>query len=71
MAKPEAKVHACSILLRGPSKDVMNEIERNLNDAMFVARNVMRESRLVCGGGTLFHETEKNPGPQLSVLFLS
>jgi T-complex protein 1 subunit gamma len=51
VAKPEAKVHACSILLRGPSKDVMNEVERNLNDAMFVARNVMRESRLVCGGG--------------------
>jgi T-complex protein 1 subunit gamma len=53
VAKPEAKVHACTILLRGPSKDVMNEIERNLNDAMFVARNVMRESRLVVGGGAI------------------
>ncbi len=31
---------ACTILLRGGSKDVLNEIERNLQDAMQVARNV-------------------------------
>lgn len=52
-AKEDAEVHACSILLRGASKDVLNEVERNLNDAMFVARNVMRESRLVPGGGAI------------------
>jgi len=32
---------ACSIILRGASKDVLNEIERNLHDAMGVARNVL------------------------------
>ncbi|TFY73428.1 hypothetical protein EWM64_g10584, partial [Hericium alpestre] len=32
---------ACTILLRGPSKDILNEIDRNLADAMSVARNVM------------------------------
>jgi T-complex protein 1 subunit gamma len=32
---------ACSILLRGASKDVLNEVERNLHDAMGVARNVL------------------------------
>lgn len=32
---------ACSIMLRGASKDVLNEIERNLHDAMGVARNVL------------------------------
>ncbi|KAJ3035081.1 T-complex protein 1 subunit gamma [Rhizophlyctis rosea] len=42
---------ACTILLRGPSKDVLNEIDRNLMDAMSVARNVMFEPRLCPGGG--------------------
>ncbi len=42
---------ACTILLRGPSKDVLNEIERNLHDAMGVARNVMFHPRLSPGGG--------------------
>lgn len=42
---------ACTILLRGPSKDVLNEIDRNLQDAMAVARNVLFEPRLSPGGG--------------------
>ena len=42
---------ACTILLRGPSKDVLNEIDRNLMDAMCVARNVIFEPRLCPGGG--------------------
>ena len=44
---------ACTILLRGASKDVLNEIERNLQDAMNVARNVLVDSRLVAGGGAV------------------
>ncbi|KAH8872260.1 T-complex protein 1 subunit gamma [Schistosoma japonicum] len=44
---------ACTILLRGASKDVLNEVERNLQDAMNVARNVMLEQRLVPGGGAV------------------
>lgn len=42
---------ACTVLLRGPSKDVLNEIERNLHDAMGVARNVMFHPSLSPGGG--------------------
>jgi T-complex protein 1 subunit gamma len=42
---------ACTILLRGPSKDVLNEIERNLHDAMGVARNVIWNPKLCPGGG--------------------
>ena len=42
---------ACTILLRGASKDILNEVERNLQDAMNVARNVMTEPLLVPGGG--------------------
>ena len=44
---------ACSIVLRGASKDVLNEIERNLQDALGVARNVMNNPKLVPGGGAL------------------
>lgn len=44
---------ACTIVLRGASKDVLNEVERNLNDAMNVARNVMLNPRLCPGGGAL------------------
>lgn len=44
---------ACSIILRGASKDVLNEIERNLADALGVARNVMLNPKLVPGGGAL------------------
>ena len=42
---------ACTILLRGASKDVLNEIERNLFDAMLVTRNIVLEPRLLPGGG--------------------
>jgi len=45
--------NACSILLRGASKDVLNEIERNLQDALGVARNVVLNPRLAPGGGAL------------------
>lgn len=47
----DGKPGASTILLRGPSKDILNEIERNLQDAMSVARNVMFEPRLSPGGG--------------------
>jgi len=44
---------ACTILLRGASKDVLNEVERNLQDAISVARNIVLDPRLVPGGGAL------------------
>lgn len=42
---------ACTIVLRGGGKDLLNEIERNLHDALFVARNVVLEPLLLPGGG--------------------
>lgn len=42
---------ACTIVLRGAGKDFLMEVERNLQDAMNVARNVMVDARLVPGGG--------------------
>jgi T-complex protein 1 subunit gamma len=44
---------ACTILLRGASKDVLNEVERNLQDAMNVARNIVFDPRIVPGGGAV------------------
>ncbi|XP_071965074.1 T-complex protein 1 subunit gamma-like [Antedon mediterranea] len=44
---------ACTIMLRGASKDILNEVERNLQDAMNVARNVVHEPYLVPGGGAV------------------
>ena len=38
-------------MLRGPSKDILNEVDRNLQDAMCVARNVYFNPRLAPGGG--------------------
>merc|ERR1739844_60698 len=42
---------ACTILLRGASKDILNEVERNLQDAIHVARNIFLNPKLVPGGG--------------------
>jgi T-complex protein 1 subunit gamma len=42
---------ACTILIRGGSKDIMNEVERNLHDAMCVVRNVLLDTRMMPGGG--------------------
>lgn len=65
---------ACTILLRGSTKDVLNEMERNLQDGMNVARNIIVEGKLLCGGGCTemrvakmlrekaeqYHDTRKN-----------
>lgn len=40
---------ACTIILRGASKDILNETERNLQDALHVARNLLIDPKLVPG----------------------
>jgi len=42
---------ACSIILRGGGKDVLQEIERNLVDAMNVVRNIFKNPLVLPGGG--------------------
>ncbi|OSX80681.1 hypothetical protein BU14_0033s0025 [Porphyra umbilicalis] len=44
---------ACTVLLRGGSKDVLNEVERNLQDALCVARNILLHPKMVPGGGAI------------------
>lgn len=58
------------MLLRGASKDVLNEIERNLQDAMHVTRNILLNNNVIAGGGCvemsvsrmLFAESQKTTG---------
>jgi T-complex protein 1 subunit gamma len=42
---------ACTILLRGASKEILSEIERNLQDSLCVTRNVFLNPKLCPGGG--------------------
>eukprot|EP01024_Parvocaulis_polyphysoides_P025828 TRINITY_DN2348_c0_g1_i4.p1 TRINITY_DN2348_c0_g1~~TRINITY_DN2348_c0_g1_i4.p1 ORF type:complete len:475 (+),score=95.38 TRINITY_DN2348_c0_g1_i4:92-1426(+) len=44
---------ACTIVLRGASKEILNEVERNLQDAMGVARNIALNPQLLPGGGAV------------------
>ncbi|KAF7493130.1 T-complex protein 1 subunit gamma [Sarcoptes scabiei] len=44
---------ACTILLRGASKDLLNEFERNLHDALYVARNILLDPYVLPGGGAV------------------
>ena len=44
---------ACSIVLRGASKDLLNEVERNLRDALCVLRNVMINPYIIYGAGAV------------------
>lgn len=42
---------ACSIILRGGSKEVLQELDRNLQDAMGVAKNLITDPYVLPGGG--------------------
>ncbi|KAM0680714.1 T-complex protein 1 subunit gamma [Glugoides intestinalis] len=42
---------AITVILRGPTRDLLTELERNFMDAIKVARNILLDPRLVPGGG--------------------
>jgi len=43
---------AVTILVRGGSKMIIEEVKRSLHDALCVIRNFIRDNRVVCGGGS-------------------
>jgi len=45
------KGEACTIVLRGASTHLLDEMERSLHDALCVLTQTVRESRVVLGGG--------------------
>lgn len=46
------KGEACTIVLRGASKTLLDEAERSLHDALCVLTQTVKESRIVLGGGS-------------------
>ncbi|OWB76471.1 hypothetical protein B5S32_g623 [[Candida] boidinii] len=46
-----AKGQACTIVLRGPTEQVLDEAERSLHDALSVLSQTTKETRIVYGGG--------------------
>ena len=42
---------ACTVFIKGPSKDLLNEFERNFYDALKVSKNLLAKNTLVPGGG--------------------
>lgn len=51
ITSPEAT--AVTIVLRGPSKEIINEVDRNIQDAVNCVRNVLLNPRIVPGAGAL------------------
>ena len=45
--------HAVTILVRGGTELVIDEAERSIHDALCVVRNVIRDGRIVYGGGSI------------------
>merc|ERR1712048_363593 len=49
---PEAQGEACTIVLRGASQHLLDEIERAIHDALCVLTEIVqRDNRIVFGGG--------------------
>lgn len=42
---------ACSVVLRGATKQILDEAERSLHDALCVLQQTVKETRIVYGGG--------------------
>eukprot|EP01039_Chlorochromonas_danica_P003604 gene3604-3947_t len=47
-----ASSHAVTVLIRGGNKMIVEEAKRSLHDAMCVVRNLIRDNRIVYGGGS-------------------
>mmetsp|Transcript_44749 Transcript_44749/g.91329 ORF Transcript_44749/g.91329 Transcript_44749/m.91329 type:complete len:465 (-) Transcript_44749:1015-2409(-) len=45
------KFSPCTIFLSGPSKDILDEMERNLYDAIEVSRTILSNPKVLPGGG--------------------
>jgi len=48
----KAQSNTCTILVRGGNKMILEETKRSLHDAMCVTRNLIRDNRIVYGGGS-------------------
>ena len=46
---------ACTVVIRGATKQILDEAQRSLHDALCVLIQTVKESRIVYGGGTCTH----------------
>ncbi|KMV65175.1 T-complex protein 1 subunit gamma [Encephalitozoon cuniculi EcunIII-L] len=57
---------ACSVVIRGPTKDILDELERNFMDAVKVAKSIFISPKLCPGGGAvemaMAHELMQSAG---------
>ena len=51
LVKDLSKSKAVSIMIRGGSKTIVDEAHRAINDALCVVRNLIREPKVIVGGG--------------------
>ena len=48
-----ASTKSVTILIRGGSKMILEEAERSLHDAICIVRTLIRDNRIVYGGGSV------------------
>jgi len=44
---------ACSLLLRGPSEQMLDEVERSLHDSLCIVKRTLESNEVVVGGGAV------------------
>ncbi|ADM12383.1 T complex protein 1 subunit eta [Encephalitozoon intestinalis ATCC 50506] len=52
-------MNACTMILRGPGQEVLEEIGRAVHDAMCVVRSALKTGKVVTGGGSMEMELSK------------
>ena len=52
--------HAVAILIRGGTQRIIDEAERSIHDALCVVRDVVKESKIVAGGGAPEEEVARS-----------
>ena len=50
---------ACTVVLRGATKQILDEAERSLHDALCVLTQTVKETKTVYGGGKLLTQCMK------------
>lgn len=50
---------ACTLILRGPGSEILDEIERSVHDAVCVVKTALKNRNIVCGGGSVEMQLSK------------
>lgn len=50
---------ACTLILRGPGSEILDEIERAVHDAVCVVKTALKNKNILCGGGSVEMQLSK------------